>query len=84
MAATLVNLSTSPNPLTEPNGDFIITVETGDVANYTVTAGTVVGGFGNRQITLGAGNNTLTLNGGTNQVTAITGNGNNTISTTGS
>ena len=84
MAATLVDLSTSPNPLAEPNGDFIITVDLGDSANYTVTAGTVVGGFGNRQITLGAGNNTLTLNGGTDQITAIIGNGNNTINTTGS
>ena len=74
----------SPNPLAEPNGDFIITVDLGDSANYTVTAGTVVGGFGNRQITLGAGNNTLTLNGGTDQITAIIGNGNNTINTTGS
>lgn len=84
MAATLVDLSTSPNPLTEPNGDFIITVDPGDVGNYTVTAGTTVGGFGNRQITLGAGNNTLTLNGGTDQITATNGNGNNTITTTGS
>ena len=37
MSATSVDLSTSPNPLTEPNGDFIITVDPGDAANYTVT-----------------------------------------------
>ena len=81
MATTTIDLTTGLSTLAEPNGDFVAAVEPGDPASYTLTFGTVVGGFGNRQITLGAGDNTLTLNGGTDQVTGI--DGNNSITATG-